>query len=75
MELSATSETISCAATQELPSTIWNPKVHYLIHKSPPLIPILKSPHHFIPALQDEPHTNIKITISDMIYIKIMKVM
>jgi hypothetical protein len=37
----------SCAATQELPYTLWNPKVHYHVHMSPILSqnnPV--QPHH-----------------------------
>lgn len=34
-------ETKSSSASQEIPCTAWNPKAHYIIYKSLPLVPNL----------------------------------
>jgi hypothetical protein len=41
METSLSWEAASYAATEEFPNILWNPMVHYRVHESPQLVPIL----------------------------------
>jgi hypothetical protein len=61
MELSPSSEAANYATTQELPSILWNPKVHYRVRKSPLLVPIVSQidPVHTILSYLFKIHFNI----------------
>jgi hypothetical protein len=60
-ELSPSWGAVNCATPQELPSILWNPKVQYRVHKSPPLAPIMShiNPIHSIPSYPSKIHFNI----------------
>jgi hypothetical protein len=59
-KLSPSWETASFAAIRELPNTLWNPKVHYRVTESTPLVPILNQINsvHTTPSYFSNIHFN-----------------
>jgi len=54
-------ETNSSSGSQEISQLLWNLKIHYCVHKSPPLVPILSqmNPLHTFPPCFSKIHFNI----------------
>jgi hypothetical protein len=66
MDLSPSCEAASRSPTQEFTNTLCNPKVHYLVHKNPALVPILFriNPVHTTPSYLSKTHFRVILSLT-----------
>jgi hypothetical protein len=61
MELTPSWVAANCAVTKKFPNILQNPKAHYRVYMSPPLVPILSQINPAHTTLSDLSKTNFNI--------------
>jgi hypothetical protein len=61
MKQSPSWEANNHSTSQQIPHNLWNPKVHYCVHKSPSLVPFISQMHpvHTFPLYLPKTHSNV----------------